>query len=71
MKAHLARGDDELIPLELVNRRLTGESTVKVWREYRGLTQLALAKASGHEIGGITTLKKLAATLQVDLDQLA
>lgn len=82
-KARLERGDDELIPLELIERRLAGESIVKIWREYRGLTQQQLAKASkvsramvaaietGQRTGGIATLKKLAAALQVDLDNLA
>ncbi len=45
-KASLERGEDELIPLELTRRRIAGENTVKIWREYRGLTQEALAKAS-------------------------
>jgi DNA-binding XRE family transcriptional regulator len=82
-KARLERGEDELIPLEVMERRLAGESTVKVWREYRRLTQEQLAKASkvsramvaaieaGHKKGGIGTLKKLAAALRVDLDNLA
>lgn len=82
-KARLDRGEDELIPLEITERRLAGESTVKIWREYRGLTQEALAKASKvsrsmiasietkHKQGGIATLKKLARTLNVDLDELA
>jgi DNA-binding XRE family transcriptional regulator len=82
-KARIQRGDDELIPLAITERRLAGESPVKIWREYRGLTQEGLAKASkvsrpmiaameaGHKKGGIATLKKLAAALGVDLDHLA
>ena len=82
-KGRLERGEDELIPLEITERRLAGESTVKVWRQYRGLTQEELAKASkvsrpmiaaieaGHKKGGIGTLKKLAGALNVDLDNLA
>ena len=82
-KARLERGEDELIPLEVTERRLAGESAVKVWREYRGLTQERLAKASkvsramvaaieaGHKKGGIGTLKKLAVALKVDLENLA
>jgi len=81
-KARLANCEDELIPLEMTERRLAGESTVKIWREYRGLTQEKLAKASKvsrsmiaaieakHKTGGITTLKRLAAALKVDLDEL-
>jgi hypothetical protein len=45
-KARLEDGEDELIPLEITERRLAGESTVKIWREYRDITQEKLAKAS-------------------------
>ena len=81
-KRRLERGNDELIPLEITERRLGGESTVKIWRAYRGLTQEDLAKASkvsrpmiaaieaGHKRGGFDTLKRLAAALKVDLDNL-
>ncbi len=82
-KGRLARGEDETIPFYIVERRVAGESAVKIWREYRGLTQEGLAKASqvsramvaametGHKRGGIGTLKKLAAALKVSLDHLA
>ena len=81
-KGRLERGEDELIPLEMTERRLAGESAVKVWREHRGMTQEALAKATGvsrpmiaaieagHKTGGVATLKKLAAALRIDLDDL-
>jgi DNA-binding XRE family transcriptional regulator len=83
IKARIARGEEELLPLELTERRLAGENSVKIWREYRGLTQEDLAKASKvsrsmiaaietkHKQGGIATLKKLAGALKVDLDDLA
>jgi hypothetical protein len=45
-KARIERDNEELFPLELTERRLAGENTLKIWREYRGLTQEALAKAS-------------------------
>ena len=82
-KRRLDRGDDEIVPLTITERRLAGESPVKIWRDYRALTQEELAKVSkvsrgmiaaieaGHKTGGIATLKKLAAALQVDLDSLA
>jgi mRNA interferase RelE/StbE len=81
--ARIASGEDELIPFEIIERRLAGESTVKIWREYRGLTQEGLSKASKvsrsmiaaieakHKTGGIATLKKLAGALKVDLDEIA
>lgn len=82
-KARLDRGEDEPIPLAITERRLAGESPVKIWREYRGLTQDGLAKISKvsrgmiaaieakHRKGGIGTLKKLAIALRVDLENLA
>jgi predicted transcriptional regulator len=81
--ARIASGEDELIPFEIIERRLAGESTVKIWREYRGLTQEGLSKKSKvsrsmiaaieakHKTGGIATLKKLAGALKVDLDEIA
>jgi DNA-binding XRE family transcriptional regulator len=82
-KARLDGGGDELIPLEIIERRLAGENPVRIWRRRRRLTQEALAKASGvsramiaamesgHKTGGLATLKKLAVTLKVDLEHLA
>jgi DNA-binding XRE family transcriptional regulator len=82
-KGRLDRGEDELIPLEITERRLAGESPVRIWRDHRALTQEALAKVSkvsrtmiaaieaGHKTGGIATLKKLATALKVDLENLA
>jgi DNA-binding XRE family transcriptional regulator len=81
-KQRLAKGRDELIPLELIERRIAGENRTKIWREHRGLTQEALAKRSevsrpmiaaiesGHKTGGVGTLKKLAVALGVDVDDL-
>ncbi len=82
-RARIDRGEDEIIPFEITERRVAGESTVRIWREHRGLTQEKLAKASkvsrgmigaieaGHKRGGIDTLRKLAAALKVSLDNLA
>jgi ribosome-binding protein aMBF1 (putative translation factor) len=82
VKARLERGEEELIPLEIIERRLAGESAVRIWREHRGLTQEGLARASKvsrpmiaaiearHKKGGIQTLKKLAAALKVGLEHL-
>ena len=82
-KSRIERGDDEIISFAITERRLAGESTVKLWREHRGLTQAELAKASkvsramiaaieaGHKRGGVATLRKLGAALRVSLDNLA
>ena len=81
-KGRLKRGEDELIPFEITERRLAGESSVKIWREYRELTQEELGRRSevsramiaaietGRKKGGIDTLKRLAAALKVDLENL-
>jgi DNA-binding XRE family transcriptional regulator len=40
-------GSDAFIPEAVANRLLDGEAPLRVWRTHRGLTQEALAKASG------------------------
>lgn len=79
----LASGEDEAIPAEVANRLLYGdEHPLKVWREYRGLTQESLGRAAGvgksyisqieagNKSGSAKVLKKLAETLRVDMDDL-
>ena len=80
--AQLANGDEELLPAEFVKRMLSGESPLRVWREFRGFTQTALAEASnvnrvqiadieaGRKSGSIETVKKLAEALGITLDEL-
>jgi DNA-binding XRE family transcriptional regulator len=46
-KAALENGEDELIPSEVVFALLDGDNPIKVWREYRGLTQQQLADKAG------------------------
>lgn len=77
------RRGGEYFPKELVDRLIAGESHVRVYREYRELTQQALAKASGvsrdmiamietdRKRGSVATLKKLAQALDVDLEDIA
>lgn len=81
-KARLQSGDDELIPLEVTERRLKGESALRVWREYRGLTQEHLAKKAKvsraliaaietrRKTGSVNTRKKLSVALQLSWEQL-
>lgn len=45
--AAVASGADELVPADHDRRLLAGESPLRVWRVSRGLTQAALAAASG------------------------
>jgi DNA-binding XRE family transcriptional regulator len=44
VKARLEDGEDELIPLEITERKLRGEAALRIWREHRKLTQERLAK---------------------------
>ncbi len=43
-KAALERGDDELIPSEVVYTILNGENPIKIWREFRGMSQQETAE---------------------------
>ena len=76
-KARLDDGSDELIPLEITERRLKGEPALRVWREHRKLTQEQLAKKARvsraliaaietkRKAGSVSTWKKLGAALDV------
>ncbi len=78
----LARGEEEFIPAEFVNRMIDGESPIRVWRDFRGLSAKELAASAGisatylSEIearkkeGSVSVLKKLARALKVELDDL-
>ena len=82
-KARLKNGEDELILLEITERRLRGEAALKVWRAHRRLTQEKLAKKSKvsraliaaietkRKAGSVDTWKKLGAALDVSWEQLA
>jgi DNA-binding XRE family transcriptional regulator len=75
-------GTEELIPATVVDRLLDGHAPLTVWREHRQLSQAELARRSGvnrvqiidieagRKTGSVTTLKKLAVALSVDLDDL-
>ena len=81
--ARLDVGEDEMIPIAIIERRLEGESPIKIWREYRGITQEQLAKKSGisrgmiaameahHKSGSTATCKKIARALGVHLENIA
>jgi DNA-binding XRE family transcriptional regulator len=82
-KARLEHGQDELIPLEIIERRLRGEAALRIWREYRKLTQERLAKKAKvsraliaaietkRKAGSVSTWKKLGSALDVSWEQLA
>ena len=80
--AYLAHKDDETIPAEYAERLIAGENPVRVWRQYRQLTQTALAARagitqsylseieSGKSEGSVKVLAALAHALAIDLDDL-
>lgn len=81
--AAVANGEDEVVPAEVVRRLLSGEETpVRVWREYRGLTQAELAAMAGvgksylsqvergGKSGSLRLMRRLASALGVDMEDL-
>src|SRR5260370_25833252 len=56
-KARLDDGEDELIPLEITERRLRGEPALRVWREHRKLTQERLAKKAKGSLALIAAIE--------------
>ncbi|HQT55498.1 MAG: helix-turn-helix transcriptional regulator [Phenylobacterium sp.] len=81
-KAALASGEEELIPADMLDRMLAGESPVKLWRQHRGLNQSALAAMAelsegylsqietGKRDGTVDSFKRLAEALGVAVDDL-
>ena len=81
-KAALARGDDELIPGEVVDLILNGKNPIKVWREFRGLSQQETAKNAGISVpylsqletnkrkGSLAVLSDIAKVLKVPLESI-
>jgi len=82
--AEIIRGEDETIPFEMVERLMDRtEHPMKIWREYRGLTQAALAEKvgitksyvsqieAGKKPGSIAVLRRVATVLAVDLEDVS
>lgn len=79
-KAALERGDDELVPSEVVYAILDGENPIKVWREYRRMSQQEVAETAGISIpylsqletnkrkGSLNVLSAIAKALNVSLE---
>lgn len=72
----------ESVPAEYVKRIIDGESPLRVYRDWRNLTQMELSELSGvnrvqiadieagRKTGSVETVKKLAAALAVAVDDL-
>lgn len=81
-KIELKQAYNKIIPFELLERRIAGESHLKIWREYHKITQEKLAEISGiskaviksiednNRRASIFTLTKLSSALNVSLAQL-
>lgn len=81
-KAALERGDDELIPSEVVYAILDGENAIKVWREFREMSQQELADKAGISVpylsqletnkrrGSLEVLSSIAKALNVSLENI-
>lgn len=75
-------GDEELLPAGMVDRLIAGENRIKVWRQHRGLTSRDLAEKAGigqpylsqieggKREGKVETLRKIAAALNLSLEEL-
>lgn len=80
-KAAIHEGE-ETLPAEIVARLTSGESPLKVWREYRGFTLRSLAQQIGISSAAVSkietgksqptvaTLGKLATALGCDMEDL-
>jgi len=81
-KAAIESGADELIPSEVVHAILDGKNAIRVWREYRGLSQQETAQIAevsvpylsqletGKRKGSLDVLSALAKALEVSLEQI-
>lgn len=78
-----AKGEEATIPGEVVDRLLAGESPLRVWREFRGISAAALAASlgitpahvskleSGKGEPSVPLLRKLCKVLDVSMEDLA
>jgi DNA-binding XRE family transcriptional regulator len=56
-KAALARGDEELLPGDVVDALLDGDNPIKVWRTFRGKTRKELAEQVGISVPFVAQLE--------------
>lgn len=83
IEARISQGTDELVPAQVADRIVDGESPLRVWREHRGFSQSGLARKTGvsrvqiveieggRSSGSVRTLRRLADVLQVSVDDIA
>lgn len=73
---------DLLFPHDVVKANTRGDCLIKAWREYLGFTQVEIAEKTGmkqsaiariersHTLPRKSTLKKLAAVMEINIEQL-
>ena len=82
IESRITSGEEELVPASVVERLINGDPPLRVWRDFRDLSQAALARAAdvnrvqiveieaGRNSGSVHTLRKLADALGVAVDDL-
>ncbi|NJN93979.1 MAG: helix-turn-helix transcriptional regulator [Anaerolineales bacterium] len=82
VRALVEQGEEELIPSDVLYAIMDGENPIKVWREYRQLTQQQLAEGTGistpylsqietgKRTGSTEVLISIAKALKVTLDEI-
>lgn len=82
VKAALERGEEPLVPAEVLYAILDGGNPIKVWREHLGMTQKQLAQQVGISVpylsqletgrrkGSVTVIAAVANALDVSVDLL-
>jgi DNA-binding XRE family transcriptional regulator len=74
---------EEAFPSDVARQLVAGKNPIRVFRDYRGLTQEQLAKSAkiarpylaeleaGRKEGSVSVLRAIAAALKLDLDDIA
>ena len=82
VQARIDAGTEELVPETVAHRLIDGEPPLRVWRDHRGLSQPALARAAdtsriqivdieaGSRTGSVHSLCRLADALGIGLDDI-
>ena len=82
VQARIEAGTEEFVAEPMVSRLIDGEPPLRVWREHRGFSQAALARAAdtsrvqivdieaGRRTGSVHTLRRLADALRIALDDI-
>ncbi|MBZ9602835.1 helix-turn-helix transcriptional regulator [Phyllobacterium chamaecytisi] len=83
IRARIMSGEEETFPEDVVSALVAGQNPIRVFRKWRGMTAVALARAAGisqpylSEIengakdGSLSVMKRIAELLNVTLDDLA